>query len=311
MAKDSRFFNASDKALRDAVLSSIEILDYQLEMLLSDSSNKSFTFKVKTGFNSDSADQNLTIKVSDQGWCDIEIGDHDWQEYKRNEGSDILKRFYFTIEEELKNSKRAIGKVEGEAGNGGNSNFPRIAVSATSNLSHIESKLILCSACSNRIAIDAEACPQCGSPNNWIHPEIERFRNSLGEFSHMPQFNVSWHRYVLTGVARIESGNAAVVEKGEEIGMKGFAIGVLILCYAFFASFSNPIAALYIFLAGGAVCVIATVIYLFAFLSEKDDECHSYEFRIDFRESPARWQSNNENFWHDVKKFFLQNSVTD
>ncbi|WP_415900552.1 hypothetical protein [Neptuniibacter sp. QD48_11] len=39
----------------------------------------------------------------------------------------------------------------------------------------INTTLIQCTYCTSEIASIAEACPQCGAPNEWIHPRLVEF----------------------------------------------------------------------------------------------------------------------------------------
>src|SRR4051794_27570372 len=63
-------------------------------------------------------------------------------------------------------------------------------------------KLIACGACGNQIAVAAAACPKCGAPNSWLHPEIERFAASLQKVNFLPpQSKVLWKGFRVSGWA--------------------------------------------------------------------------------------------------------------
>src|ERR1700744_2185676 len=87
--------------------------------------------------------------------------------------------------------------------------------------------LIPCASCSHRIAPVAKVCPKCGAPNRWVHPEIQRFLDNLGEFEHLPSFDYSLEAYKLQGPASVQRGAAALLGHG----VKALAGGVLFFLY--------------------------------------------------------------------------------
>lgn len=90
--------------------------------------------------------------------------------------------------------------------------------------------LIACQVCGNQVATSAAACQKCGAPNKWVHPEIERFRNSIGQFDNLQPFDTYWTPLVLKGVAKVKRGNHAI----GDFGVKAMAVGVLAMLFGSF-----------------------------------------------------------------------------
>jgi DNA-directed RNA polymerase subunit RPC12/RpoP len=160
-------------------------------------------------------------------------------------------------------------------------------------------KLMPCNACGQEMAIAAMACPKCGSPNNWLHPEIERFRNSFGQFGNMPAFKVNLDRFILSGTAEVKRGIHALLD----FGMKLSAVGFLSMLLGAFLPGTLGILVPWVIgplgLLGGFVIILVST-----FGKDKTTD-FVVSFVIDFSQSPPRWQSDDDEFWKDVKHFFL------
>lgn len=160
-------------------------------------------------------------------------------------------------------------------------------------------KLMSCSACGQQIATTALACPKCGAPNNWLHPEIERFRASLGQFNEMPPFNIKWDRFVLRGTAEVKRG----AHLFGDIGVKAIAVGLLFMLLGAFLPGTLGILVPWIV---GPLCFFGgVVLMLISMLGNDQATDFVVTFVVDFSQSPPIWQSDDDDFWKNVKKFFL------
>lgn len=159
-------------------------------------------------------------------------------------------------------------------------------------------KLMACAACGQQIATSAAACPKCGAPNTWVHPEIERFRQSLGEFGHMPAFNIKWERAVLRGTAEVKRGAHAT----GDTGVKALAGGLLCMLIGWVLPGGLGIIVPWVLgplgFFGGLVLILVST------LQKTNNTDFVVSFVVDFSESPPRWQSDDDEFWKDVRRFF-------
>lgn len=57
-----------------------------------------------------------------------------------------------------------------------------------------EYTLIPCPSCSHEMSVDAEACPQCGGANNWVHPTLEKVIAYVDTLPRVTQFEALGHR---------------------------------------------------------------------------------------------------------------------
>lgn len=163
-------------------------------------------------------------------------------------------------------------------------------------------KLMRCNACGQEMARAAAACPKCGAPNNWVHPEIERFLNSIGQFDHMPPFDVNWDRFILRGTAEVKRGAHAL----GDFGGKAMAVGLLSMLLGAFLPGTLGILVPWIIgplgLFGGLVLILVSS------LGNYKASDFVVTFTVDFSQSPPRWQSDDDEFWKDVKQFFFVES---
>lgn len=164
-------------------------------------------------------------------------------------------------------------------------------------------KLMPCNACGQQIAMTAAACPKCGAPNNWLHPEIERFRASLGQFGHMPPFNVNWDRSVLRGTAEVKRGAHAL----GDFGWKAMAVGLLSMLLGAFLP--GTLGVLVPWVIGPLGLFGGLVLMLVSTLGNTKTSDFVVSFVVDFSHSPPRWQSDDDEFWKDVKQFFFAESL--
>lgn len=158
-------------------------------------------------------------------------------------------------------------------------------------------QLVPCSACGRQIAPAAAACPQCGSPNQWLHPEIQRFRDSLDAFQHRPPFDVQWTNLTLSGTAEVSRGANAV----GDISLKILGAACLAVVMGLFMP--TPLGELLLF--GGFVTFAVAVGFIcITFFQPMKPTDSRLSFFIDFSQNPPGWQSDDDAYWADVRRFF-------
>jgi len=160
-------------------------------------------------------------------------------------------------------------------------------------------KLIACQACGNRIATTARSCSRCGAANGWVHPEIERFMASLDQFGHMLQFEVRHDGIVLKGTAEVMRGEKAL---GQYVVITLIG-GILCLIYGLVSSSVLAVLALVL----GPLALIASIVLTIVLVLHQGKPTDFFvTFTVDFRQDPPQWWSDDEDFWRDVRVFFLQ-----
>jgi hypothetical protein len=153
-----------------------------------------------------------------------------------------------------------------------------------------------CSSCGNQIAFTAATCPKCGAPNNWLHPEIERFAKSLEKNNVLPaKSSVNWKAFRIwgSGLKKNPRQDIHPMNWGPKlmgvsllVGILGGIINVALIAIA-------PI----LFFVG----LIASLVGM---LSDTVPIDQPVEFQLDFSCSPPKWSSNDERYWADVRQFF-------
>lgn len=154
--------------------------------------------------------------------------------------------------------------------------------------------LVPCPACGQDIAPAANACPKCGNPNTWTHPEIQRFNQAVGSFTRTPPFGYEGKSFVLTGTAKVPEKSSTLADAGRLLS----AVGLLSMIGGLFF----PIIPFHL----GSLAFIAGIVCLA--LAGKTDfkpTDQTKQFRIDFSQIPPRWSSDDDVFWQEVKEFFL------
>lgn len=146
------------------------------------------------------------------------------------------------------------------------------------------SLLTTCGACLGRIAKEAPACPKCGAPNSWIHPESTRFLGRLRKFQRRYNaFDAEARGFML--VCRSTREKQFLDYAANAVGGMGFA---------------GPLS-----LGGLAVTLGASIGSQYAAKALRDKAGPDTNvFVIDFRHDPPLWSSTDEEFWEDVLDFF-------
>ena len=158
--------------------------------------------------------------------------------------------------------------------------FAGIQLSSQSSTTSSQSgNLIQCQDCNKSLSKHAKECPQCGAPNNWVHPEIARFLASVGHFPSLPEFKCDHDRYVLQGwdvrsrnCAETTSNLLSSFSLATPLTKKGLALQAATLLGS---SFLNS-------------CMSQSV----------------KAFVIDFSTSPPTYHTTDDAHWRPVLKFF-------
>jgi hypothetical protein len=163
--------------------------------------------------------------------------------------------------------------------------LPRRRVKPTRAVAKIaESKLTTCEACQSPIAKEADACPKCGAPNTWIHPELERFFRRIRTFRR-------WY----PNFAAEAKGSVLVISSTRSKQFMDYAANAV--------GGLGVIAPLSL---GGLALVLGASIgtqYAADAIRQKAGP-YTQVLAIDFRHDPPRWSSTSDDFWEDLIEFF-------
>lgn len=152
--------------------------------------------------------------------------------------------------------------------------------------------LIPCAACGHQIAPAAASCPQCGNPNRYVHPEIQRFVNAAQSFRHMPQFHYKVDGFVLSGWASAQKGAVKTSSQGIKLVLAAVLIGM-------FGTAIPPLLPI-----AGLLLVIGFILHSSTIFSGVQPTDYFTRFSIDFNQVPPKWQSDDDAYWKEIKAFF-------
>ena len=133
--------------------------------------------------------------------------------------------------------------------------------------------LIPCPTCKHGIGTQADNCPQCGSPNTWIHPKIQAMYEAK-TFNTTRSFRF-WHK------------GAEVWGESDRHTVIAYLGAAIILLFALFS-------ALFSLFIGPAIGGVILVLFWRA-TAKKDT------FRASL--GTGTWESNNNSFWGPVAEF--------
>lgn len=139
-----------------------------------------------------------------------------------------------------------------------------------------------CSACKKSISVQAETCPSCGAPNDWLHPAIQRLveqKDQLGK-----AFNFRYKRHEVWG------GTERKVPIVINVICWTLFIGIFSVAYLFGA----------VGLAFGPIGLITTVILFVGYSCVVPfvfGKKQSFEANL----LTKQWQSSDDDFWREVK----------
>ena len=162
--------------------------------------------------------------------------------------------------------------------------------------SSIKGGMLQCRTCSHSLSVDAAICPCCGAPNNWLHPAIERFRDSISTLNFLPEKSlVFWkgNRVWGTGSQKYPKSLTHPVKWGPRVMISSF---ILWMVFWRFAPYWAAILLLISFIG-----FLGTMVGMFLAAVSSDQVVN---FDLDFSYMPPRWSCNNESYWADVRKFF-------
>ena len=137
-----------------------------------------------------------------------------------------------------------------------------------------------CSACGHSIAISAAACPQCGAPNDFVHPLVTEFKSR--KFNDAPLFEFEANGTTISG------NSYSTRDKFGPLYVALFFVSGILF-------FFSTLLGLFVF----AVAVIFGGISLFG-------SSHQETFTVDLSQEKPRWSSTNDAFWKSVRDFFVQ-----
>jgi hypothetical protein len=132
-------------------------------------------------------------------------------------------------------------------------------------------------------------------PNSSVHPDIQRFIDAAASFDHMPRFTYIIVGQTLQGSAEVHQGGLRLTEIGFKL-LGGGVLGVLLG-----ALLSVPLLFQLGFLASVASCGCIAAGLLMGF--KPTDRVVT--FSIILSTTPPKWTSDDDEFWKDVKAFFL------
>ncbi len=177
--------------------------------------------------------------------------------------------------------------------------FPVVAPPGGTAAVPLPTAMISCSTCRRSIGSNANACPHCGTPNTWCHPEIARFLNSINDFRGPSRIRFDNSHYWLTGcgLKKTDKGKRAAAD---QMASGCFIAALGTLCF-FFAVYSGL---RYLVVVGCLSVLVALYHFVGAFFSASVSTKTEVSFLLDFSKSPPEWTCTDENYWKDVKKFF-------
>lgn len=135
-----------------------------------------------------------------------------------------------------------------------------------------------CRECGHKMSCEAQACPSCGGPNRWVHPEIARFIDGTKHFKNTPPFEFRHERYSL---ACIDKGSSTTNQIADFFG--GLRIwaplnlnGIALLAASHFGQQA---------LADSRARAVKV-------------------FRVDFKYDPPAFETNDCYHWRELFEFF-------
>jgi len=161
-------------------------------------------------------------------------------------------------------------------------------------------KLMNCDACGERIATAAVVCPKCGAPNKWVHPEIERFRQA---FRSSRPFTYTWDKFAVHGSAEVKRGGRVLADYAfKAMVAVGFCFVLFLILDESVLSLRrrlDPLIWTSVFVGVGSLILLSV-----GLMKQKATDSN-ITFTIDFSKTPPAWRSVDEDFWCEVKQFWL------
>ena len=120
----------------------------------------------------------------------------------------------------------------------------------------------------------------------------------IDDFSHMPPFNVSSDHFVLQGTAEVTRGSKATAS----LAVK--AIAVALLSFLLGSFLPGKLGFLVPYVVAPLALFLSMVLSAIFLLQGSEATDFFTSFAIDFSESPPTWQSDDDDFWEEVRLFF-------
>lgn len=194
-----------------------------------------------------------------------------------------LEKFLLEKELERRDLKKADTTSEGKS----------ISLKKTKDEKH---KLSLCEDCGEEISWNSKSCPKCGAPNNLVHPMVKLVihENSANQDI---EFEVS---------GATITGKKKVVSRASVFKWSLSSVIFLIGHYLYYQMALLKMAAHYGGQAGfnppirEAIYAVVIFFIIFAYLAKK-----LKIFKIDFSKMPPHWESNDDEFWKNIKEKYV------
>jgi len=150
----------------------------------------------------------------------------------------------------------------------------------------------------------ASACPKCGAPNNWLHPEIQRFAVSLESSNFLPeQSRVSWKGYRVWGTAskKHPGHDKHPLTWGPKLMIASILLGIV----GFLGRLTGASASAGLLFIAPVTFIVGLVASLFGSLADSvPPGDQQLGFELDFSCAPPKWTCNDEQYWAEVRRFF-------
>jgi hypothetical protein len=170
----------------------------------------------------------------------------------------------------------------------------------------MDTKTLNCGTCNKEISKLANACPNCGAPNDWVHPSVADFMANLNDYKEMPEFQAYSDKTSATGISNKPSGPA--------LGALCFIAGVLILGLVAVLAFDSfyqykiqLVMAVGLWIAKLPLINLEILGFVLLYGGYHFSVNSVVRFDADFKDGTFKWTSNDDKFWAEVKTRFENN----
>mgnify|MGYP007096630276 CR=1 FL=1 len=161
------------------------------------------------------------------------------------------------------------------------------AVAKTDGLSSDIPDTTPCSRCGNPVGFDVDVCMQCGTPNNWEHPQVRKFRKNveLLDWGECEELNWQWTRTSFWMIGRIGT-----------VSSKSFNVSIPLICLGGIAMlFMPPLGSLLLF--GGIVTLAISIV---SGMSGSNSIGESLQLNVDYSTGQPVWNCSHPDFFAPV-----------
>jgi len=232
-----------------------------------------FTGEVIENFKKTDVISNLSAKLNVSKDQVVKLFDASPKVVKKFKSREKAEEFVHTIEELGAAAKINITNGENNDANKNPGN------SDPHNSNTGINELIKCPSCRNEISKLSESCPQCGAPNEWIHPIIKEFVSNNNIFVEY-EFFYNSDKTTITGETELR------------LPLWARIVNILLMIMAFivmivFAFINGP----YII----SSIIFGVIIFMVLLIFSKKQK-----FKADVQK--GEWESTDDEFWEPVKK---------